>query len=566
MLLWFVLLFASFLQGAPSPAEDIAVTIHSYRQSEAFRIYEAFQPASRHVYYTFLAWWMDTKLSSNDLDSSGVITKALVEDAAGFGGWNRDKKASGGENTIYSNAAFLHYWQHNNASPPQENQTLGYIKKAADEKQCLLMPHRWLYPTRQVVAHEPQGVASWYRSLRCMGWSMSQGVADDYLNKIFACSNSLSFQKDVVARIVDDAPDTVRNWFDLSLDFAKGAVMRHSENPLEEALRNLIKKKPSLDEYQRCFRYTMEKHLFQCLLFWHGMEQTSMSVFVGEGDTRQVDSDATHLGMVQSLFKSYKGRCSSSSHATIMGDGERKKLWILQNGKSDIPAAILEEACITSGDISPALAQIFDKALKKLQNQKRKYGSLESSDELMRWMADYLAFIHSSNEISQYVIKVSGYIFGEWIDIGSTLDEAQNELAELHYNACLVFQRATRSVYEQLGQYSFLNYQIQDQHVALHIKIGEEVSVHNVFISPEAVDFLRRASAIDPYFYSMLPLPVRERCFQKEHDVRCNMSKGDEATILRNTGRSMDFLIQRGVLPPYEKLRALLVLYNVGML
>lgn len=104
----YLFLVISHLFAATSDIE-IDQAIEKHKKSSSFRRFCDEYKSVCHPYYRFLAWWQQERLKEN-LDKTGELTYALLNRAAGFGGWSKTETANVNEVCIFKNAVFLYVW------------------------------------------------------------------------------------------------------------------------------------------------------------------------------------------------------------------------------------------------------------------------------------------------------------------------------------------------------------------------------------------------------------------------------------------------------------------------
>lgn len=81
--------------NAPQDTAEPVAAIQKLRSSEDYQEYCEKNPSTVHPYYRFLGWWALERVKSPERDATGSLTKALLENAAGFGGWSYNSSSSG---------------------------------------------------------------------------------------------------------------------------------------------------------------------------------------------------------------------------------------------------------------------------------------------------------------------------------------------------------------------------------------------------------------------------------------------------------------------------------------
>lgn len=166
-------------------------------------------PPSRE-YDVFTWWWMKQCVSNPSLDPTGVITRDLLTQAIGFGGWHEPTANPNGVKIsklkFYESAALLFYWYHHDMPKPNKGPiALLRLWKAAQDKQCL-----WVEP--HLV--DPSKWNEWIKNITPEGWDPAQKPLDEAINEKFECTDSLTFDKTLGEKWLTyyGAANDVRSW------------------------------------------------------------------------------------------------------------------------------------------------------------------------------------------------------------------------------------------------------------------------------------------------------------------------------------------------------------------
>lgn len=144
--------------------------------------------SSTREYDLFVWWWVEQCIANPSLDPTGLITRELLTQALGFGGWSNASNNPDGVEADqlkqYQSAAFLFYWHHPDmAKPAKGPAALQKAWRASQDKQCL-----WVEPHFV----EPSNIDEWLRNMTPEGWSPEHTPLDEAIAQKFDCPHAFN--------------------------------------------------------------------------------------------------------------------------------------------------------------------------------------------------------------------------------------------------------------------------------------------------------------------------------------------------------------------------------------
>lgn len=491
---------------------EIEQTIQKHRQSSSFTKFCEENKQGHHAYYQFLAWWQQERVRQ-DYDSMGEVTYALLTRAAGFGGWSKTQTANTAETNIFKNAGFLYYWDQYDAPTPTQapagvTKILSDAKTAALEKQCLLLPHHWLYPSNTRVpppgsttsmwnmnvptkGTEPWDIPSWLDTLGKKGWKPDARTADEMINEIFGCEDSKAFQNickvdfDEICNQSAKNKEAFVNFLTFSVHLARMDAKTFMYNPFVEMYKEAFKKHAECRGFlshlptrgldtialfrQSSLEYAIERALESLLKDCRGVVGWGIAQFLQQFDPINADTakkfriintmQMFYVALLQAKLNSIKQNQSDQNtpiekiFKKMFDENASKGLLCKPARPVAFPYSIIFESIFINSLID--VDDIFEESIKYI-NQSKYYAysdrdtSPQALKERCRLVGDFLTKVHDEGQERNYVLSTAGQILGEPIEEGTILNAPQFKLLCMQQNAQEIVQKMIDE-----GQYGF---------------------------------------------------------------------------------------------------------------